>query len=926
MNPLVNNNEITIGSSEVFKTINGVDPEILMKKCSGYNMNTCNYFTKWGIRFEPISKEVYELYTGNKVITCKMKSHKHYKWLKAIPDGIVNKTVNENGVKMVEQRLIEFKNPVTRNIHKGTPDKYHSQMQIAMETFNVDTCDYFDCKFIEYTNKKEYERDINKDTTIEFNKIKTSEELQQQFNKSMEVIGISEVNIENQKVKVYWKLKDFILQKVDRNKKWFKNHINNIVDSRNKMIYAKRVGLTNYKKYYNERDQDENKWKSISDTFNFMLKDPLIDWLNLYGRKQGFKKDNEYPNYDETMDFSVFVTAKSKEFKENVREYLINTGEYDIVDITESIKDEQGNIDHSKINYTTQMYDTFTEMLKGRDIIINPTLIDFDSKYYCNPSSIIKKSVLEKMINTSETMRKTRSKKPEETKNDYYVPLFFKFQTIKLCSDSVHLLNTGTIPTTKCKIALCCKVLGQLQQYQCDKGYILGRKYDYTEKGTTYYSNNCFDKIGTIDLSGKDSDYKEHLTNSIKWLIEVRKNGKDWNMHDTKNNNLPSHINLYPNMKNDYNSNWGNAKGIISNDIKEITALWYSSIKNRNIAFSNGIYSLADPKCNTEMLGMSKRKNAHIIDKIIDINYKNLDNQLIYTSGSINNNIDNWQKKSKLELFIDFEDINSINDNFNTFPEAAKLYGNLTFMVGIGHINKKGEWIYKCFLAKRDTKNEEKRIMTKFIYYMIKLCNEYETNDPKLFHYSGPESKKLNYYINKVIDIHRDDDTEIDDDNYNKHNIRNITFNWCDLHKIILAEPFVIRGAHNFTLKAVSKALYDNNHIKTLWNNVSSCTNGISAMTVAFNCYNGNKDVSQNVKMNEVIKYNECDVKVLYEILEYFRTQLSHSKTPKTSKTLNKGKKRKRSIEIIDIETDNHNDNHNDTEHIELRRSKRIKK
>lgn len=901
---LANDNEITIGSSEVFRTLNGVDQEILTKKCSVYNTNTCNYFTKWGIRFEPISKEVYELYTGHKVLSCKMKSHKHYKWLKAIPDGIIN---FHNGVHD-EQRLIEFKNPVTRNIHKGTPDKYKSQMQIAMEVFNVDTCDYFDCKFYEYDTLENYQRDLRKDTTVKFKDIKTTEELQVHLDNGMSVIGTSTVIIDNEKVAVYWKLNDFVLQKIQRNKKWFENHITNIVDSRNRMLFAKRIGLPNYKEYI-ENDK-EMKCSRISDTFNYMLKDPLIDWLNMYGRSQGFKKDNEYPIYDETMDFNAFIIKKSKEFKENVTDYLINEDKYDTIDISDNLKDETGNINYSDINYVSQMYQTFNEMLKGRDIIFNPVLIDFDTKYYCIPSCIVKQNVLNKMVNTPETME-TRSHRKDDRNNDrtndnetHYVPLFFKFQTIKLCSDSVHVLNTGTIPPTKCKITFCCNVLEKIQRQPIKKGYILGRKYDYTKAGTTFYSNNCFDKIGTVDLSGKDADYLDHLEKGIKWLIYLKEDGHKWVIQDSKNSNLPSHLNLYPNMKNDYNSNWGNAKGIISAQISEITSLWYSGIKNRNTAFENDIYSLKHPKCNTETLGLSKRKNAGTIERIIDINHRNM-NKSIYSSGPIHNNIDNWQKKSSLELFIDFEDINSINDNFNTFPEAAKLYGNLTFMVGLGYIDKNNKWIYKCFLAKKDTKKEEKRIMIKFLRYIIKLCNEFDAQEPKLFHYSGSEASKLNYYINKMVDKYVDgSDTEsnIRDENSLKYNISNVTFNWCDLHKIILNEPFVIKGAYNFTLKEISKALYSYGHIETLWKNVGSCTNGISAMTVAFYCYNNNKDVTQNVKMKEVIKYNECDVKVMYEILEYFRSQLSVS--PKSSPI--KGKKRKRNmLDINDIETDN---------------------
>jgi hypothetical protein len=51
----------------------------------------------------------------------------------------------------------------------------------------------------------------------------------------------------------------------------------------------------------------------------------------------------------------------------------------------------------------------------------------------------------------------------------------------------------------------------------------------------------------------------------------------------------------------------------------------------------------------------------------------------------------------------------------------------------------------------------------------------------------------------------------------------------------------------------------------------SSCDNGMSAMINAWKVYQSDKDVDASEKMKDIMKYNEFDCKVLWEILSYLR-------------------------------------------------------
>ena len=59
-------------------------------------------------------------------------------------------------------------------------------------------------------------------------------------------------------------------------------------------------------------------WVSATETSNFILGDPLLDWLNLYAADLGFKKDNQLPGYDPRLDFGAFIMEQGRRFESAV--------------------------------------------------------------------------------------------------------------------------------------------------------------------------------------------------------------------------------------------------------------------------------------------------------------------------------------------------------------------------------------------------------------------------------------------------------------------------------------------------------------------------------------------------------------------------------------------------------------------------------
>lgn len=79
-----------------------------------------------------------------------------------------------------------------------------------------------------------------------------------------------------------------------------------------------------------KRQRDENKvvskslslrkWEyvSASKIKNWFLKDTLLDWLDLYGEKQGYKKDD----IPEQLDFTKFICSQGVKFESCIVELL----------------------------------------------------------------------------------------------------------------------------------------------------------------------------------------------------------------------------------------------------------------------------------------------------------------------------------------------------------------------------------------------------------------------------------------------------------------------------------------------------------------------------------------------------------------------------------------------------------------------------
>jgi hypothetical protein len=100
----------------------------------------------WGIRFEPVVKQIYEYRHRVQIADLGRLVHPRDPRIAASPDGLI--AVAEDPASSRLGALVEIKCPITREIENNkVPADYYTQMQLQLEVTDVDVCYYVEAKF-----------------------------------------------------------------------------------------------------------------------------------------------------------------------------------------------------------------------------------------------------------------------------------------------------------------------------------------------------------------------------------------------------------------------------------------------------------------------------------------------------------------------------------------------------------------------------------------------------------------------------------------------------------------------------------------------------------------------------------------------------------------------------------------------------------
>lgn len=585
------------------------------------------------------------------------------------------------------------------------------------------------------------------------------------------------------------------------------------VDSSGKVVelsqYDKYVSLKKRKREsFTATATPDSTWVTASSTRNYMLDDPIIDFLKEKTLKRPRSGSDTKPN--DTFLSRVFDNGNKFEQRviERIKSIVPSKDFIEIAKSYEAKSLEKYNLTIASIN-------------KQIPIIYQPVLWNYTNKTFGCADLLIRSDYAPKLF-PSYTPPNPNSSTP------VYEVYDIKWSNIKLRASSDHIVNEISVKPFKAQIWIYTDALNKIQPNKSTRGFVIGKGYSRDKSvskviQTTNFTDP-FEKLGIIDFTTVcEQENIEKTEEAIEWLKEIK-----------TNNNLsvdpPNDPRLYPNMKNTFDSEFHSIKKTLADKNKEITKLYSVGKRSRDLALSHGISTYDDPRINSEILGINqKSKLASLIDGIIDVNKE--ENEEIITWANLSNH-GQW-KTSPVKCYVDIETI------------GKTVYGleiprsNFIFMIGLG-VQIGSTWEFTVFTAKSLDLNEEQRIIREFENAMRQIQEKYSKQKQiPVFHWSNYENTNLKPYIN----ISK-------------------KFEFFDMCRWFMDDEICIKGAFDFKLKSVTRALHTAGLTPITWDdNVSS---GLDAMNQAYIYYKS--DLLDNKIIKDIEFYNEIDCRSMAEI------------------------------------------------------------
>ncbi|HWA83401.1 MAG TPA: hypothetical protein VG820_08220 [Fimbriimonadaceae bacterium] len=568
---------------------------------------------------------------------------------------------------------------------------------------------------------------------------------------------------------------------------------------------------------------------AASATANWCHADPLLDWLALYGAAKGFVPDDLRPDYDASTDMSLFQGDKQGRFEAGVLRKLgesfevVRIGGLDMV------------IDFDLVDAT------FEAMRRGVEIIHRPHLLDSARGAFAIPTLLVRSDVVNRLTaQPSVSMEESLLPAARLDRPHHYRVVDVKFTTLDLLA-SGYVGNDASDRRRKVQLLIANRALGQMQGLEPLAAYVLGRSWKQgKERG-----NSCLDRLGLVAVA--DPLLIEMADAALAWVRRVTDEGADWEVLPE-----PSVAELYPNMSNDRDRPWHEAKREIAEALGELTLLWHVTPANRPFAHRAGVYRLDDPNCHSDLFQL---KGAHgsKLQAVIETNHGGD----LVRPGRLQADQETWREPGPLEFYVDFETVTDLDDDFSKLPSRGGQ--PLIFMIGCGHVEN-GRWTFKAFTCDRLDEVSEAGIIDAWHTHMAEVrARLWPGSDPLLFHWSHAETSTLNTAYNSARTRHGRDWPDL---------------NWYDfLGKVVRAEPVAVKGSFAFGLKSIARAMHTHGLIETEWTNGPG--DGLEAMLGAWRC-EAKADL-QNCSMRElplmqsIEAYNEVDCRVMQEIVAWLR-------------------------------------------------------
>jgi hypothetical protein len=589
---------------------------------------------------------------------------------------------------------------------------------------------------------------------------------------------------------------------------------------------------------------DWAQWVGASATRNYVLGDPLLNWLDLFGKEQGYLRDEELPAYDLRTDFTAFIFEQGRRFEDRVVRLLRS--------LTKVVTLANGPADTRDLSTAER---TFSALVEGVPVIHQGVLRDPEHHTYGAPDLLVRSDVLRQLFPDAISESEAAVPAPDlGTAKWHYRVVDVKFTTLHLAAGGT-LANQGSSPAYKVQLYIYNQALGRLQGIEPDASYLLGRGWEQTIKGVTLRGFSCVERLAPMPQSGtlaKSHTIADAATAACEWMRELRRDGAAWRILPD-----PTRPELYPNFGNQQDGPWHSAKRRIAEELEDLTLLWQVGVPGRKRGHAAGVFRWRDPRCTPAAVGVTGDKRPAVLQALLDMN-RTTEGESI-RPARIRAAEDEWRPEPALEFYVDFETVSDLADDFSRIPERGGQ--TLIFMIGCGHVEG-GEWRFECFVADALAEKSEAEIIDSWLTHMEDVRKRLAPRDeaPRVIHWSPAEVSNFETAYNSARERHPDKDW--------------VSPRWFDfLGRVVREEPVVVRGAMAFGLKAVAKALHEHGFIATHWGDGPA--DGLGAMVGAWWCQDESTRIEKTLPeidlMGKIMQYNEVDCRVMMEAIRYLR-------------------------------------------------------
>lgn len=288
-------------------------------------------------------------------------------------------------------------------------------------------------------------------------------------------------------------------------------------------------------------------WVSATDTRNFFVQDPLLDWLDLYGEEKGFQRDTELAGYDPRTDFTKFIFEKTREFEAAVIAYLKTITTVSTIASSPS--------DARKFE---KAQETFGAMENGAPLIYQAVLWDDENRTYGIPDLLIRSDELIRLFPSALTGDEVTQRAGDlQGARWHYRVVDIKFTTLDLLAGG-ELGNSESARAYKAQLFVYNRALGRLQGFLPRVAYLLGRSWKQTRKGILTRGESCMELLAPVmhnSILGKGTSLAQAVSQATDWVRRVRREGKQWSVLPE-----PTVPELRPNMKYGEDAPWSQAK------------------------------------------------------------------------------------------------------------------------------------------------------------------------------------------------------------------------------------------------------------------------------------------------------------------------------------------------------------------------------